>query len=152
MDDCKAVSTPLCPNTKLLLEYTTEAVPLTLYRLIIGSFLYLTASRPNIMYLVGLVARFQSNPKVSHLQAAFSDADWGGSLPDRKSTSGYCYTLGSNVVLWLSKKQDTVSLSTSEAEYIVASQADEADVKVADEGAELSSDLVFQAAVVDFEG
>ncbi|XP_059659232.1 uncharacterized mitochondrial protein AtMg00810-like [Cornus florida] len=70
MDDCKAVSTPLCPTTNLSLECTTEAVPSTLYRLIIGSLLYLTTSRLDIMYLVGLVARFQSNPKSSHLQAA----------------------------------------------------------------------------------
>ncbi|XP_059627369.1 secreted RxLR effector protein 161-like [Cornus florida] len=150
MNDSKLVSTPLCPNTKLSLNCTSEAVPSTLYRSIIGSLLYLTASRPDIMYSVGLVARFQSNPKMSHLQAAkrilryvkgtisyglhyifppkmtiaaFSDADWGCSLPDRKSTSGYCYILGSNIVSWLSKKQDTVSLSTSKAEYITASQA-----------------------------
>ncbi|XP_059627486.1 secreted RxLR effector protein 161-like [Cornus florida] len=103
------------------------------------------------MYSVGLVARFQSNPRSSHLQAAkrilryvkgtisyglhyifsptlsitaFSDANWGRYLPDRKSTSGCCYLLGSNVVSWLSKKQDTVSLSTSEAECIAVSQAE----------------------------
>ncbi|XP_059635533.1 uncharacterized mitochondrial protein AtMg00810-like [Cornus florida] len=70
MDDCKAVSTPLCPNTKLSLEYTTEAVPSTFYRSIIGSLLYVTVSRPDIMYSVGFVAKFQSNPKVSHFQAA----------------------------------------------------------------------------------
>ncbi|XP_059627728.1 secreted RxLR effector protein 161-like [Cornus florida] len=149
MDDCKVVSTPLCPNTKLSQECTTEAVPSTLYRFIIGSLLYLIASRLDILYSMGLVARFQSNPRTSHFQAAkrilryvkgtisyglyyifspsisiaaFSDANWGGSLPDRKSTSGCCYVLGSNVVSWLSKKQDTVSLSTFEAEYIAASQ------------------------------
>ncbi|XP_059629551.1 uncharacterized mitochondrial protein AtMg00810-like [Cornus florida] len=148
MTECKSVSTPLCPNSKLSLECTTESVPSTLYRSIIGSLLYLTASRPDIMYSVGLVVRFQSNPRLSHLQAAkrimryvkgtisyglhyifssilpitaFSNADWGGSLPDRKSTSGCCYLLGSNLVSWLSKKQDTVFLSTLEAEYIAAS-------------------------------
>ncbi|XP_059635221.1 secreted RxLR effector protein 161-like [Cornus florida] len=150
MTDYKPVSTPLCPNTKLSLECTTESVPSTLYRSIIGSLLYLTASRPDIMYSVGLVARFQCNPRLSHLQAgkrilryikgtiyyglhyivsltlpitAFSDADWGGSLPDRKSTSGDYYLLCSNIVSWLSKKQDTVSLSTLQAEYIAVSQA-----------------------------
>ncbi|XP_059671001.1 secreted RxLR effector protein 161-like [Cornus florida] len=150
MTECKSVSTPLCPNSKLSLECTTKPVPSTLYRFIISSLLYLIASRPDIMYSVGLVARFQSNPRLSHLQAAkrilryvkgtisyglhyifspilpitaFLNADWGGSLPDRKSTSGGCYLLGSNLVSWLSKKQDTVSLSTSEAEYIAASQA-----------------------------
>ncbi|XP_059668756.1 uncharacterized mitochondrial protein AtMg00810-like [Cornus florida] len=112
MDDCKAVSTPLCPNTKLSLECTTEAVPSTLYRSIIGSLLHLIALRPDIMYSVGLVARFQP----------FSDVDWDESLPDKKSTSGCCYVLGSNVVFWLSKKQDTVAFSTSEAEYLAGSQ------------------------------
>ncbi|XP_059663605.1 uncharacterized mitochondrial protein AtMg00810-like [Cornus florida] len=150
MDDYKVVSTPLCPNTKLSPECTTEAIPSTLYRSTIGSLLYLNASRTVIMYLVGLVARFQSNSEASHLEAAkrilryvkgtisyglyyifspsmsiaaFSDVDWGGYLPDRKSISSCCYVLGSNVVSWLCKKQDTVSLSTSEAEYIANSQA-----------------------------
>ncbi|XP_059635277.1 secreted RxLR effector protein 161-like [Cornus florida] len=150
MTEYKSVSTPLCPNSKLSLECTMKSVPSTLYRFIIGSLLYLIASRPDIMYFIGLVAWFQSNPRLSHLQAAkrilryvkgtisyglhyifsstlpitaFSDADWGGSLPDRKSTSGCCNLLGSNLVYWLSKKHDIVSLSTSEAEYIAASQA-----------------------------
>ncbi|XP_059658642.1 uncharacterized mitochondrial protein AtMg00810-like [Cornus florida] len=70
MKDSKSVSTPLCPNTKLSVDCTSEAVPSTLYRSIIGNLLYLIASRPDIMYSVGLVARFQSNPKMSHLQAA----------------------------------------------------------------------------------
>ncbi|XP_059629516.1 uncharacterized mitochondrial protein AtMg00810-like [Cornus florida] len=125
MDDCKAVSAPLCPNTKLSLECTTEEVPSTLYRSIIGSSLYFTASRPDIMYSMGLVAKFLSNLQASHLQAAkrilryvkgtisyglyyifspsifiaaFSNVDWGGSLPDIKSTFSCCYILGSNVV------------------------------------------------------
>ncbi|XP_059635312.1 secreted RxLR effector protein 161-like [Cornus florida] len=144
------VSIPLCPNTKVTLECTTENVPSTLYRFIIGSLLYLIASRPDIMYYVGLVARFQSNPRASHLQTAkrilryvkgtlsyglhylyspslpiitYSDADCSGSLPDRKSTSGCWYLLGSYMVSWLSKKQSTASSSITEAEYIAAAQA-----------------------------
>ena len=113
----------------------------------IGSLLYLTASRPDIMFSVGLFARFQSNPKESHLTAvkrilryisgtknlglwypkgshldllSFSDADWAGCSIDRKSTSGTCHFLGFALVSWFSKKQNSVALSTAEAKYISA--------------------------------
>ena len=52
--------------------------------------------------------------------ARYSDADWAGSVDDRKSTSGGCLYLGNNLVLWMSKKQNSVSLSIAEAEYIAA--------------------------------
>ncbi|XP_059663416.1 secreted RxLR effector protein 161-like [Cornus florida] len=150
MAESKVVSTPLRPNTKLTLECTSEVIPSTLYRPIIGSLLYLTASRPDIMYSVGSVARFQSNPRSSHLQAAkrilrfvngtlsyglhdlvsptlpfktYSATDWGGSLLDKSSTLGCCYLLGSNIISRLSKNQAIVSLSTFETEYITTSQA-----------------------------
>ncbi|XP_059650721.1 UDP-glycosyltransferase 76E1-like [Cornus florida] len=119
MTECKSVSTPLC---------TTESVPSTLYRSIIGSLLYLIALKPKIMYSVGLVARFQSNPRLSHLQAAkrilryvkgtisyglhyifssalpitaFSDADWGGSLPDRKKAEYIAASQAGSQLLWM---------------------------------------------------
>ena len=50
----------------------------------------------------------------------FSDADWAGNADDRKSTSGGCFYVGNNLVSWLSKKQNSISLSTAEAEYIAA--------------------------------
>ncbi|KAL5539417.1 hypothetical protein UlMin_045368 [Ulmus minor] len=116
----------------------------------IGSLLYLTASRPDLCYSVGVCARFQSDPKESHLQAVkriiryvngtldyglwysmdtttdlvgYSDADWAGTIDDRKSTSGGCFYLGNNLVSWFSKKQNSISLSTAEAEYIAAASA-----------------------------
>ncbi|KAL4291224.1 hypothetical protein GQ457_14G005130 [Hibiscus cannabinus] len=112
-----------------------------------GSLLYLTASRPDIMFSVCLCARFQANPKESHLKAvkrifrylldtpslglwyprdstfdlhAYSDADYGGSKIDRKSTSGTCQFLGNMLISWFLKKQNSVALSTTEAEYISA--------------------------------
>jgi hypothetical protein len=113
----------------------------------IGSLLYLTASRPDIMFCVCLCARFQSCPKESHLVAVkrifryllgtidlglwypkftlldlvrYSDADFAGCKIDRKSTSGTCHFLGHSLVSWFSKKQNSVALSTAEAEYIAA--------------------------------
>ena len=110
-------------------------------------FLYLTASRPDIMFSVCLCARFQSDPRESHLIAAkrilrylsgtvnvglfypkvenfdliaYCDADFAGCKLDRKSTSGTCHFLGNALVSWSSKKQNTVALSTTEAEYIAA--------------------------------
>ncbi|XP_050215239.1 secreted RxLR effector protein 161-like [Mercurialis annua] len=113
----------------------------------IGSLLYLTASRPDIMFSVCLCARFQSCPKESHYfhvkrifkylmgtqhlglwyprnnsfdLVSYSDADYAGSVIDRKSTSGTCQFLGNCLVSWHSKKQVSVALSTAEAEYVAA--------------------------------
>ncbi|XP_073016049.1 uncharacterized protein [Primulina eburnea] len=118
-----------------------------LFRSMIGSLLYATASRPDIMFSVCLCARFQSCPKESHLFAlkrifkylsntpnlglwysknsffdlkAYCDADFGGYKVDRKSTSGTCFFLGNCLVSWFSKKQNCVALSTTEAEYMAA--------------------------------
>jgi len=117
------------------------------YRSMIGGLLYLTASRPDIMFSVCLCARFQSKPKESHLLAvkrilrylkgtvdlgiwysnessfvlnAYCDADYGGCKVTRKSTSGACQFLGDMLISWSSKKQNSVAQSTTEAEYISA--------------------------------
>ncbi|KAK1411626.1 hypothetical protein QVD17_38182 [Tagetes erecta] len=114
----------------------------------IGSLMYLTASRPDIMYAVCVCARYQSDPKESHLVAvkrifrylkgkpnlglwypyegnfelySYSDSDFGGCALDRKSTTGGCQFLGPRLVSWQCKKQTNVSVSTAEAEYIAAS-------------------------------
>ncbi|WVZ52815.1 hypothetical protein U9M48_003837 [Paspalum notatum var. saurae] len=113
----------------------------------IGSLLYLTATRPDIQFAVCLCARYQASPWTSHRQAVkrifrylkftpelglcyasgsplslrgFSDADHAGCRIDRKSTSGTCQLLGTSLVSWSSRKQASVSLSTTEAEYIAA--------------------------------
>ncbi|KAL0374304.1 UNVERIFIED_CONTAM: Retrovirus-related Pol polyprotein from transposon RE1 [Sesamum radiatum] len=107
-------------------------------------------TRPDIMYATSVLSRFMNMPTESHLKAAkrilryiqstlsfgvfymkcstlkllgFTDSDWAGSLDDSKSTSGYCFTLGSDVICWSSKKQGSIAQSTAEAEYIVASVA-----------------------------
>ena len=111
----------------------------------IGSLLYLTASRPDIQFSVGICTRYQSTPKESHAETvkrifrylanteelgiwypkggsenlvAYSDSDHAGYKTDRKSTSGQCEFLGSAIVSWFSKKQTTMSVSSTEAEYI----------------------------------
>lgn len=108
--------------------------------------MYLTVTRPDLMYSVSLVSRFMSRPTELHLQAvkrilrylkgtfdygimykrevsdlvAYTDSDYAGDLDDRKSTSGYVFLLSSGAISWLSKKQPIVTLSTTEAEFVAA--------------------------------
>ena len=134
-------------STKLNVDSSGVEVSPTLYRSIIGSLLYLTTSRPDIAVSVAVYARYQANPKESHLTAVkriiwyingtsdyglwyskdsnsclagYSDADWAGSVDDGKSTLKGCFYLGNNFVSWMSKKKNSVSLSIAEAEYIAA--------------------------------
>ena len=69
MDDCKLIKTPMPTNGHLDLDKGGKSVDQTLYRSMIESLLYLTASRPDIMFSVCMCARFQANPKESHLSA-----------------------------------------------------------------------------------
>ncbi|GAA0146500.1 hypothetical protein LIER_06434 [Lithospermum erythrorhizon] len=84
------------------------------YMRMIGSLLYLAASRPDIAHSLGVCARYQADPKQSHLNLVKR----AGSIEDRKSISGGFFFLGNNLVSWFTKKQNYVSLSTVEAEYI----------------------------------
>jgi hypothetical protein len=147
LDGKSHVRTPMSTNVKISVDLTSKQVDPTLYRSMIGSLLYLTASRPDIAFSVGVCARFQANPKESHLTAVkhiiryvnatvnygicfsretnlmlagYSDADWAGNVDDRKSTSGCCFYVGTNLAAWMSRKQASISLSTVEAEYIAA--------------------------------
>ena len=122
----------------------------TQYRQLIGSLLYLVHTRPNICYAVSALSQFMSSRKHIHwiavkhilrylkgtqdyglrytsgggvLLHGFSNSDWVGSVQDRKSTSGFCFSTGSAMVSWSSRKQGSVALGTAEAEYIYASIA-----------------------------
>ncbi|KAJ9542282.1 hypothetical protein OSB04_028788 [Centaurea solstitialis] len=144
---CSEMKTPMAPPLKLDKDSNGKSVDVTLYIGMIGSLLYLTASRPDIMYATCLCARYQANPKESHMKAvkrifrylkgtpnlglwyprdsgfdltAFSDSDFAGCKIDRKSTTGGCQLLGGKLVSWTSKKQNSVSTSTAEAEYVAA--------------------------------
>jgi hypothetical protein len=147
LTNAKAYGTPMSPSTKLDKDEKGKPVDVKLYRGMIGSLLYLTASRPDIMFSVCLCARFQSCPKESYLIAvkrifryllgtidlglwypksnsfdliSYTDADFAGCKIDRKSTSGTCHFLGHSLVSWFSKNQNSVALSTAEAEYVAA--------------------------------
>ena len=145
LESTSSVRTPMSPNVKLTVDLLGKSVDGSLYRSMIGSFFYLTASRPDISYSVGVCARYQANPKQSHMTAfkriikyvkttaefgvwyskdtsdflvGYSDTDWAGNVDYRKSTTGGCFYVGNNLVSWMSKKQNSISLSTAEAEYI----------------------------------
>ncbi|XP_070045843.1 uncharacterized mitochondrial protein AtMg00810-like [Nicotiana tomentosiformis] len=147
MEASKVIDTPIATATRLDMDEPSSPVNQTMYRGIIGSLLYLTASRPDIIFSIGLCARFQSNPKESHLNAAkrilrhlkgthdlvlyypsgdnldligYTDADYAGYLVDRKSTSGMAHFLGSCLISRGMRKQNSVALSTTEAEYVAA--------------------------------
>jgi hypothetical protein len=116
----------------------------------IGSLLYVTTSRSDVKQVVGMVARFQATPKDSHVQdvkkifrylkgtidlglwyprkdsftlKAYSNVDWVGSVDDRKSTSGGAFFLGESLVAWIRNKHSSISLSSTEVEYIAATQS-----------------------------
>jgi hypothetical protein len=147
MTNAKPIKTPMAVNGHLDLNEDGKLVNQKIYHSMIGSLLYLCASRPDIMLSVCMCARFQANPKECHLVAVkrifiylvhtpnlglwypkgstfdllgYSDSDYAGCKVDRKSTTGTCQFLGRSLVSWSSKKQNSVALSTAEAEYVAA--------------------------------
>nr|AAL58177.1 putative polyprotein [Oryza sativa Japonica Group] len=147
MEDAKPIKMPMPTNGHLDLDDNGKCVDQKVYRSMIGSLLYLCASRLDIMLSVCMCARFQAEPKECHLIAVkrilrylvhtpnlglwypkgcgfellgYSDSDYAGCKVDRKSTTGTCQFLGRSLVSWSSKKQNSIALSTAEAEYVAA--------------------------------
>ncbi|KAI4312035.1 hypothetical protein MLD38_036891 [Melastoma candidum] len=147
LSNSKHLSTPMSTNAIVEKDETGKDAYPSLYRSMIGSLLYLTTSRPDILFSVCLCARYQSAPKESHLThvkmifqylsgttnlglwyskrssfdvVGYSDADFAGYKIDRKSISRTCQLLGDMLISWHSKKQASVALSTAEAEYVAA--------------------------------
>ncbi|GJS05826.1 putative ribonuclease H-like domain-containing protein [Tanacetum coccineum] len=143
----KTATTLIESNKPLVKDEDGVDVDVHVYRSMIGSLMYLTASRPDIMFDICACARFQVTPKASHLNAvkgifrylkhqpklglwyprdspfeleAFSDSDYGGAILARKSTTGGCQFLGRRLVSWQCKKQTIMANSTAEAEYVTA--------------------------------
>jgi hypothetical protein len=149
MKDAKPAKTPMGTDVHVDLNKGGKSVDQKAYRSMIGSLLYLCASRPDIMLSVCMCARYQSDPRECHLVAVkhilrylvstpcfgiwypkgstfdligYSDSDYAGCKVDRKSTPGTCQFLGRSLVSWSSKKQTSFALSTAEAECVAAGQ------------------------------
>jgi len=140
---CKPANTPMEANVYLWFNDSHTLNDSGRYRRLIGELIYLTVTRPNITFVVGVRSRFMHQPRETHWLAAmrvlvciksgpkkglvyrkhrhvhisgYSDSGYVGDREDRKSTTGYCIFVGENLATWRSKKQD-VSLSSVETEY-----------------------------------
>jgi hypothetical protein len=140
---CRPASTPIEQNHRLMAS-SGRPVDRECYQRIVGKLIYLSHTRPDIAFAVSIVSQFMHDPRSSHMDAVtrilrylkgcpakgllytrqsslqvecYTDADWAGSLDDRRSTSGYCTFVGGNIVSWRSKKQTVVARSTAEAEF-----------------------------------
>ncbi|KAK1587599.1 hypothetical protein Q3G72_014626 [Acer saccharum] len=148
---CNSIGTPTELGLKLAKDSEGKKVDNTLFKQIVGSLMYLTATRPDIIYAVSLISRYMECPDEYHLLAAkrvlrylkgtidfgilykkeegfdligFSDSDYAGNLDDRRITSGYAFMMSSRDVSWSSKKQQVVTLSTTEAEFITTTSCE----------------------------
>ncbi|KAH9670908.1 hypothetical protein KPL70_017154 [Citrus sinensis] len=128
----------------------SEDIDPTFFKSLVGSLRYLTCTRPDNLYAVGLMSRYMENPKTTHFKATkrilryikgttnfsllysfsndykpvgYSDSDWGGDIDDWKSTTGFVLFMGDTAFTWISKKQPIVTLSTCEAEYVAATSS-----------------------------
>ncbi|KAK3036194.1 hypothetical protein RJ639_030264 [Escallonia herrerae] len=135
MSGCRPVETSIDPNQKLE-DNKGDPVNTSRYQKQVGKLIYLSHTRPDIAFAVSLVSQFMHSPHEEHLEAvycilrylksspgkglffkkneqrnleAYTDADWEGSITDKKSTSGYCTFVWGNLVTWRSKKQSVVS-------------------------------------------
>jgi hypothetical protein len=150
MMNSKATPTPVIIGLKLSKEDKGSKVDPTLFKRLVDSLMYLTMTRPDIMYGVSLISRFMETPKESHWKErkrilryvngtkvfgikystsevfrliGYIDNDCGGNIDDRKSTSKYTFHFGTSMVSWASRKHPIVTPSSTEAEYVAATSA-----------------------------
>ncbi|GJX74661.1 retrovirus-related pol polyprotein from transposon TNT 1-94 [Tanacetum coccineum] len=150
LEDSKPTKTSMSTEIKLTKDDKADSVDNTKYRGMIGSLLYLTESRPDIMFSVCLCALFQENPKTTHFEAVkrifryvrgtthlglwypkgsgietivYAESDHTDDYIDRKSTSGVCTFMGCCLTSWFSKKQTALDISTTKAEYVSVRKA-----------------------------
>jgi hypothetical protein len=147
MINCSPVYTHGVDGTKLSREQNEMDFDSTIFRKLVGSLMYLTVTRPDIMYGISLISRFLDTPNNSHWKegkslliyiagtmnhgilyftsnnmqlVGYTDSDFARSIDDKKSTSGYAFHLGIRIVAWASKKQPIVTISSVEEEYVEA--------------------------------
>lgn len=139
---CRPIATPIEQNHRLVAD-TGVPADRERYQWLVGRLIYLSHTRPDIAFAVSVVSQFMHDPRSVHMDVVtwilrylkscpgrgllyscrgnlrvecYTDADWAGSLDDRRSTSGYCTFVGGDLVTWRSKKQNVVARSTTEAE------------------------------------
>ncbi|KAG1337790.1 Retrotransposon protein [Cocos nucifera] len=150
MLNCKPAKTPMNSNDKLMVEDGSDKADEKVFRSMVGGLIFLTHTRPDIMFAVSLISRFMHSPSNHHFGAAkrvlryvagttslgimyskvndfkllsFTDSSWADCADDRKSTTGYCFSFGSGLISWCSKKRPTIALSSIEAEHIACTVA-----------------------------
>jgi hypothetical protein len=150
MMDCKSMNTRMTTDIRKVKDSDYDPVDPSLYRQLIGSLMYLVNTRSNICFVVNTLSQFQVEPRHDHWIVVkhvlryirgtlnyglryttssdiqlhgFTDSDWAGSAEDRRSTSGMCFSLGSAMISWGSRKHKSVALSIVEAQYIAACEA-----------------------------
>jgi hypothetical protein len=150
MGQCNSVKNPIVPGFKLTKDEGGVQVDSTLYKQMVESLMYLTATRLDLMFVVSLISRYMEHPTESHMLATkrilryvkgttkfrmfyrkggdiefcgYTDSDYAGDQDDRKSISGYVFMMNSSAISWSSKKQPVVTLSTTEAEFIAAASS-----------------------------
>ena len=146
LSECNNVSTPMCTNQKFSLNDGEEKIDFKLYRSLIGSLPHLTNSKPNILQATSLLSKFMQGPSRHHLGATtrilrylkctssfgmwytninnfrlygYSESNWGGCVDDRNSTTSYVFFMDNGAMSWISKKQSSMVLLSSEAKYMV---------------------------------
>ncbi|XP_025980644.1 uncharacterized mitochondrial protein AtMg00810-like [Glycine max] len=145
MEDCKSTTSPMNQKEKFSKDDGADKVDEMHNRSLIGCLMYLTVTRPDILFAVSILSRFMHCASEVHLQAGkrvvryvkdtldygimyfhshnfklhgYSNSDWASCIDDMRSTSGYCFSFGFGVFSWCSKKQEVVAQSTAEVEYV----------------------------------
>ncbi|KAL0402493.1 UNVERIFIED_CONTAM: Retrovirus-related Pol polyprotein from transposon RE1 [Sesamum latifolium] len=145
MMESNPVTTPIECGVELSKDDGARKIDSTIFQSLVGSLRYLTCTRPDILFVVGLVSRFMENPSEKHMNAAkrilrylkgtfdygifytssndaclkgYCDSDYAGDVDDHKSTTGFVFYFGENAISWCSRKQLIVTLSTCELEYV----------------------------------
>jgi hypothetical protein len=144
MMDCKPILIPLEQTMKLSADEGDLMEDTTMYICIVGSLIYMTITRPDLSYAVGVVSQFMQTPRKPHYDAmrhilkyikhilqcgifyeaksqlqvhGYTDVDWAGNVSYRKSTSDFMFSFGSGAISWSNKKQPTITLLSMEAKY-----------------------------------